>query len=343
MPQSKATLYPFNDVFEALDCLSEESVDLIYCDPPWKRSHFRRQETKDRSSINEFHKKMSLNFQRLIGEFSRILNKNGSLYVHLDPTTAHIFRRVADDSDFTFRNEIIWPKYTKAGGGPTFGKFANCHHNILFFTKNSCDSHVFNADREEVMQPRTEKSQRRMRNPKGARNIDPETGKSRYSATYKYRTDVWDDVKSISSGDNRQKNRKTTWKPNRLFEIIIKTSANPEGNFLDVFCGSGTTSLEEAQKAKMEWIGIDPERRVKRHGFKIAVMNIKKSIQGRGLRKSPDSISNLFFHQGKFSAKLLSHRYTDSKRRGHEKSYREDRLLRGSYKRRRQRIGRDEP
>ncbi len=47
-----------------------------------------------------------------------------------------------------------------------------------------------------------------------------------------------------------------TEKNNRLLDLIIRISSNPESIVLDCFCGSGTT-LKSAQQLNRNWIGID--------------------------------------------------------------------------------------
>lgn len=73
-----------------------------------------------------------------------------------------------------------------------------------------------------------------------------------------------------------------TQKPLALLERIIKASSNPGGVVLDPFCGCGTT-IEAAQRAGRQWIGID----VAVHAIKVIegrlrdrLGNVKYKIEG---------------------------------------------------------------
>ena len=73
-----------------------------------------------------------------------------------------------------------------------------------------------------------------------------------------------------------------TQKPLALLERIIKASSNPGGLVLDPFCGCGTT-IEAAQRAGRQWIGID----VAVHAIKVIegrlrdrLGNVKYKIEG---------------------------------------------------------------
>lgn len=68
-------------------------------------------------------------------------------------------------------------------------------------------------------------------------------------------TDVWDDI------DFYEKNRvHPTQKPKKLIERIVQVSSNSNDNVLDLFSGSGVTSLV-AKEMKRNSVGIEKEKK----------------------------------------------------------------------------------
>ncbi len=67
--------------------------------------------------------------------------------------------------------------------------------------------------------------------------------------------DVWTDIDSINAGAAERLGYPTQ-KPLALLERIIRAASNEGDVILDPFCGCGTT-VDEAQKLRRRWIGID--------------------------------------------------------------------------------------
>jgi len=68
-------------------------------------------------------------------------------------------------------------------------------------------------------------------------------------------SDLWDDINKINPAGNERIGYPTQ-KPVALLDRIIEASSNKGDLILDPFCGCGTT-IEAAEKAGREWIGID--------------------------------------------------------------------------------------
>ena len=69
-------------------------------------------------------------------------------------------------------------------------------------------------------------------------------------------TDWWNDVKKITSPTDPEKLGYPTQKSEALLERIIKASSNEGDVVLDAFCGCGT-AIAVAERLKRHWIGID--------------------------------------------------------------------------------------
>ena len=70
-----------------------------------------------------------------------------------------------------------------------------------------------------------------------------------------YVRDVWDDIKAVINV-SKERLGYPTQKPLALLERIIKASSNPDDLILDPFCGCGT-AIHAAESLNRQWIGID--------------------------------------------------------------------------------------
>lgn len=226
----------------------ENSVDLIYLDPPffsnkqyeviWKDGYeLRAFEDRWKGGINNYIEWM----EERLNECYRVLKDTGTIYLHCDfHAVAHL--RILMDRIFGeshFQNEVIWHYQL---GGASRKRWARTHDNILFYSKG--DSFVFNW--KDVKAERTEKALQRAQNPKGARISIRDVYK------------VPPDVQIIQQMNPMARERLgyPTQKPEALLELLIKVSSKPNDVVLDPFCGCGT-AIAVAHKLGRRWIGID--------------------------------------------------------------------------------------
>ena len=82
-----------------------------------------------------------------LAEMHRVLTKNGSMYLHCDPTASHYLKGVMDaifGAD-NFRREIIWNLNTASGYKSAINGFIRGHDVILYYAKSK-DTFVFNQN-----------------------------------------------------------------------------------------------------------------------------------------------------------------------------------------------------
>jgi len=257
------------DCLVKLKDIPDNSVDLIYIDPPFSSNRnyvafWQEQEKRHfEDRFENVHAYIDYMRPRLI-ELYRVLKDTGSFYYHCDWHAAHYIKALLD-SDYlfgykNFQNEIIW-YYTVGGKGKT--RFARKHDNIFFYTKGK--KHTFNG--KDVAVPmksgtssfggrlETDEDGRKYRLVYGTKN---KQGEAKYYKYYldegKIPEDVWQ-IESIQSQD-KIRSGYPTQKPPKLLERIIKASSNKDNIILDAFCGCGTTIIE-AEKLGRKWIGID--------------------------------------------------------------------------------------
>ncbi len=174
-------------------------------------------------------------------EMQRILRKDGSIYLHCDPTASHYLKQLMDGifGRGNFQNEIIWHYQT---GGASRSRYSRKHDVLLFYSVGN--TWTFNSHAVKV--PRTEKAMRRAQNPRGARiTVDN---------THKNPVDVF--IMQQMNPMATERVGYPTQKPLALYERIIKASSNPGDVVLDPFCGCATTPVA-AERLERQWVGMD--------------------------------------------------------------------------------------
>jgi len=232
------------DNLAAMSALPDESMQLVYLDPPFNtgRTQHRRTTRSVRdpegahlgftgtsytrtvealsSYDDEFTDYWGFLAPRLI-EAHRVLRDDGTLYLHLDWREAH-YAKVALDALFgreCFLNELIW---AYDYGAKTRRRWPTKHDTILVYVKNPADYYFDSeaVDREPYMAPGL---------------VTPEK-----AARGKLPTDVWWHTIVPTSG--AEKTGYPTQKPLGVLRRIVQASSREGDWVLDAFAGSGTTA-----------------------------------------------------------------------------------------------------
>ena len=234
------------DNLEVMAKFPENSIDLIYADPPFFSNATYEKIWGDAAETRSFDDRWKGDIEVYIdwmkprlAQCRRLLKDTGSMYLHCDwHANAHL--RIAMDEIFgvkNFQNEIIW---WYGGGGASKMRFARKHDNIYFYSKSQNWKFNVDAVREQYSEqwrgtPRADGSLR-----------DFDKGK------------IPDDVLKIHGvlpmGDEAV--GYPTQKPLALLRKIIKASSDDGDLILDPFCGCGTT-VNASQDLERKWIGID--------------------------------------------------------------------------------------
>ena len=237
------------DNLSALKSMPEQSIQLIYVDPPFNTgrtqtrgtSSTTRTETGNRMGFKgqryEIVKETILSYddefadywgflEPRLEEAWRILKETGTLYVHLDYREAH-YAKVLLDALFgreCFLNEIIW---AYDYGGKAKSRWPAKHDTILVYVKDPT-KYFFNnetVDREPYMAPGL---------------VTPEKVERG-----KLPTDVW--WHTIVSPTGNEKTGYPTQKPLGVLRRIIQASSQEGDVVLDFFAGSGTTGAAASE------------------------------------------------------------------------------------------------
>lgn len=193
-----------------------------------------------------------------LAEMHRVLSKNGTIYLHCDPTASHYLKGVMDaiwdqqnrNRNEFFRNEIVWsyrrPSITRSN-------FQRMHDIILRYSKST------NATWNRLYEPKPTSTLKRLSDPKIKSTYAPD-GKGFTSGLASTESkgvalkDVWE-IRGIAPSA-KERLGYPTQKPRALYERMIEASSNQGDIVLDPFCGGGTT-VDAAHTLNRQWIGID--------------------------------------------------------------------------------------
>jgi len=257
------------DCIELLKKLPDESIDLIFADPPYNLQLNGELYRPDQSKVDPvddewdkfetFEEYDNFTRQWLI-ECKRVLKSTGSIWVI--GTYHNIFRvgTIMQNLDFWILNDIIWIKNNPM---PNFKgtRFNNAHETLIWATKSKESKYTFHYHSMKVM------------------NNDLQMRSDWYIP--------------ICQGNERIKingqKAHSTQKPEELLYRIILSTSNPDDIVLDPFSGSGTTAAV-AKRLGRKFIAFEKE------DFYIKVANErlekvksidKKFLEYRVERKKP--------------------------------------------------------
>jgi site-specific DNA-methyltransferase (adenine-specific) len=231
------------DNLEALERMADESVDLIYIDPPFNTGKVQHREllrtARDehgdrvgfgghryrterlggpsfRDSFNDYQAFLAPRLEHA----QRVLRAHGSLYVHLDYREVHYVKVLLDGlfGRENFLNEIVWAY--DYGGRPK-DRWPAKHDNILLYAKHA-GRHVFNRDAIDRIP-----------------YMAPALAGPEKAARGKLPTDTW--WHTIVSPTGKEKLGYPTQKPLGVLRRMLVASSAPDAVVVDFFAGSGTT------------------------------------------------------------------------------------------------------
>lgn len=234
---------PLNQVIQGdcsrvLNTLPENSIDLIFADPPYnlqlQNDLWRPNNTKVDAVTDQWDQFSSL---RAYDEFTkdwltacrRVLKVTGTIWVI--GSYHNIFRigSLMQDMGFWFLNDIIW---IKTNPMPNFRgvRFTNAHETMIWASKDKGARYTFN---HHAMKSLNDDKQMRS-----------------------------DWLLPICNGTERLRENgqkiHSTQKPQSLLYRVILASSNPGDIVLDPFFGTGTTGVI-AKYLHRNWIGIEKE------------------------------------------------------------------------------------
>ncbi len=239
------------DSIEWLKLLEDESVDMIFADPPYniKKADW------DTFESQEQYIKFSIEW---IEQAARVLKPTGTLFVC---GFSEILADIKHPASKYFKScrWIIWNYKNKANLGKDWGR---SHESIMHFRKTK--NFTFNIDNIRIPY-----SEHTLKYPS-----HPQAATSQYSSNGQNDNTLWEpnplgakpkdvleipqDIIEVPTTCNgmHEKTPHPTQKPEELLRKLILASSNEGDIILDPFCGSGTTPVC-AQQLNRKWMACD--------------------------------------------------------------------------------------
>lgn len=231
------------DSLEWLKYINDESIDLIFADPPYNIN----KADWDKFESQEHYIEWSM---RWIKEAARILKHTGSLYICGFSEILADLKHPAMKC-FSGCKWLVWHYRNKANLGHDWGR---SHESILHLRKSS--SFTMNIDKIRVSY-----GEHTLKYP-----VHPQADSSQYGKGKKT-SSLWTpnplgakpkDVIEIPTTCNGmgEKTEHPTQKPEELLRKLILASSDINDIVLDPFSGSGTT-LVAAEQLQRKWLGCE--------------------------------------------------------------------------------------
>lgn len=233
----------FGDVIEVLESLPEESVDMVFADPPYFLSSgsftcHAGKRTSVKKGDWDLSRGVKKNFDfhlSWIKAIKRVLKPSGTIWISGTYHSIYQCGFALEMNGFHFLNDISWFK-PNASPNLSCRFFTASHETILWAKKEKKAKHIFNY---ELIK-------------NGLWNEDPLKKPNTQMRS------VW----SIPTSKPSEKTfgKHPTQKPLDLLKRIVIASTNEGDLVLDPFCGSSTSGLASIQN-KRKFIGIDKEKK----------------------------------------------------------------------------------
>ena len=214
----------------------EPRIDLTFLDPPFNQDKAYKA-WDDNMPPEKYWEWM----RTICAKVYALTSDGGAIYFMQREKNTEFVLQCLRDAKWHFQNLIIWKKKTSAVPGmKRFGK----HYQVIAFATKGRTPRVFHRLR-----------------------IDPPlpAGYKHARANGMFVTDVWDDIRELTSGyfagdealrDAEGNRLHKQQAPIQLLLRIILSSTNPGDLVLDAFVGSGTT-LVVAEQLGRKSIGIE--------------------------------------------------------------------------------------
>lgn len=223
------------DVLSGLKEIPDESIDLIFADPPYNIG-------KDFDGLKEewTEENFLMWCYEWIEDCHRILKPTGTFYL-MNSTENMPFLDIFCRKMFSVRSRIIWSYDSSGVQAKNF--FGSLYEPILMLTKHP-KNYTFNST--EIMVEAKTGAKRQL--------IDYRKNPPQPYNTKKVPGNVWEYPRVRFKMEEYENH--PTQKPEALLERIIKASSNEGDVVLDPFSGSFTTG-SVAQKHYRKFIGIE--------------------------------------------------------------------------------------
>jgi site-specific DNA-methyltransferase (adenine-specific) len=289
------------DCLQLLSALPDESVDLIFADPPFNLGKDYGEGINDQMELDKY-----LNWsQQWLSQSIRVIKPGGSLFVFNLPKWCVEYGAYLNRKGMCFRH---WVACRMPKAFPRGKKMSPAHYGLLYYTKG--EPSVFNKVYTPIQvcrhcggEIRDYGGHRKSLNEKGINLMDvwdmpedvwestPEADPT--EVLWTLAEEMWTDVPPVRH--HRHKKRVPNELAPIMLERIIAMASNPGQIVVDPFGGSGTT-FYAAEKLHRYWIGSeigDTEAAVDRlTDLTNGIVEEWESARGRKKSKQPKTTTS---------------------------------------------------
>lgn len=226
-------------VFNALPYLPDQSVDLLFADPPYNLTKAFNNRRFKKTSIDQYAEWLDSWLSKTV----RLLKPTASVYICGDWESSSAIHRVGEKY-FIPRNRITWEREKGRGAKSNWKK---CSEDIWFFTVS--DDYYFDVEavmlKRQVIAPYTDSN--------GTPKDWIESADGRFRITHP--SNLWTDL-TVPYWSMPENTDHPTQKPEKLLAKIILASSRRGDLVFDPFNGSGTTTVV-AKKLGRHFLGVE--------------------------------------------------------------------------------------
>jgi len=229
------------DLFEAIDFLPDNFVDLLFIDPPYnlekkfKSNHFREMNSDNYAEWMD----------SWLSKMIRLLKPDSSIYICCDYRSSSIVEKVGQKY-FKVRNRIVWEREKGRGASKNW---KNNTEDIWFFTIGN--EYKFNLNSVKLMK-RVLAPYRENGKPKDWLS----TSEGNFRLTHP--SNIWTDI-TVPFWSMPENTEHPTQKPEKLLARIILASSDENDFVFDPFAGSGTSAVV-AKKLGRKFLSIEIDK-----------------------------------------------------------------------------------
>ncbi|RLT40449.1 MAG: site-specific DNA-methyltransferase [Chloroflexi bacterium] len=255
------------DSLEILRHYPDESVDLVFADPPYNLD--KAYSVYDDGQADQKYVEWC---NEWLAEYARILKPTGSLFVLNLPRWA-IHHAHFLNQHLHFQNWIVWDALSEPRG-----KIMPAHYALLFYTKHP-SAFTFNYAAVSPIDARCYCLRASCVHQRKAAGDDAKTALN----------DIWWDLHRIKH--RRDRDYHPCQLPDSLMERIIRLATNPGDVVLDAFGGAGTTPITALQLGR-RYVAMDVDPNyVEMMRKKIAQVQERGEVQRASVRQEVRIVS----------------------------------------------------
>ena len=263
------------DCLEVLKNFPENSVDLVFTDPPYNQDiKYVKKYFTDRKGLPEYMGWM----KERMKEITRVLKEGGTIYIMNYPElNARLLPFLEEELGLTLRRWIVWHYPTNIGHSDK--NWTRSHRSILFLTKG--DNYTFN--RNEIIQhyknPTVSKIKKRLEEGylgRGAYDVLSPADLLEIFEIQKGLNDVLE-MNLLKNVRDERKKWHSCQLPPELIEVFINVSSNKGSVVMDPFAGTFSTCLA-AKRLGRSSIGIDIAKKYCNYGSNLLGITNDKHI-----------------------------------------------------------------